>query len=215
MSLSASDETITVSDQALAACRRDSAYLEQIVQRKGVLAFDPKTPAGKEVWDMFNAFVEASDPRRDASIRLQGVELAVEAILIRRAMMTQIINIGRFSTAPTQKGISRRSAMSAAIAAWNTAASQFEKACKMMGIKGYADLGPIIDNPDDLKSVLAKKAEEIKDAEFREVAGGPSTPGAAAAPPPPDASAAPEGDCAASSAGGDAPFATPGPPTPP
>lgn len=209
-----------VTEGALQACARDHNYLEHILKRKGVMAFDPSTPAGKEVLDLFEAFAAASNPRRDEIVRLQGVELAVEAVLLRRSLMTQIFQIRRFDPRHTKAGGARRSTFAAAIAAWNTASQQLERACKMMGIEGYAQLDPAADDQASLKELLRKKAhqqaaEKAVDAEFSPVEEASSTtgvdPGSADHP---DGASPASAEPDASSVGGDARAATPDSPAP-
>lgn len=208
-----------VTEGALQACARDHNYLEHILKRKGVMAFDPSTPAGKEVLDLFEAFAAASNPRRDEMIRLQGVELAVEAVILRRSLMTQIFQIRRFDPRHTKAGGARRSTFAAAIAAWNTASQQLERACKMMGIEGYAQIDPAADDQESLKELLRKKAhqqtaEKAVDAEFSPVVEASSTTEAGQeSADRPDAASPASDEPDASWAGADAPSARPDSPT--
>lgn len=208
-----------VTESALQSCSRDHNYLDYLLKRKGVLAFNPNTEAGKEILDLFEAFASAANPRREEIIRLQGVEMAVEAVLLRRSLMTQIFQLRRFDPRHTKAGGARRSAFSGAISAWNTASQQLERACKMMGIEGYAQLETLTEDTESLKSLLKKKANEqaaaeAVDAEFTPVEAS-STTGADPAPP---ACPSPESPASAtseaSSAGVGAPYATPDQPGP-
>lgn len=136
----------------IAKAERDHAHLEVMLARKGLAAIDPDSAAGREVLDLAELLTQACSKKRPAVIALQGVQMFVEQVILRRTLFTQLAALG--GTVPTgfsKKAAAERSAWKAAMDAYQRCGPAMERACRMMGIEGFAEFSEKIG--DDLNEL--------------------------------------------------------------
>lgn len=158
----------------IAKAQRDHAHLEVMLARKGLAAIDPDSEAGREVLELAELLTQACSKKRPAVIALQGVQMFVEQVILRRTLFTQIAALG--GTVPTgssRKAAAERSAWKAAMEAYQRCGPAMERACRLMGIEGFAEFSEKLG--DDIGELNQHLRELRKRAEGRD--GGGNTGG--------------------------------------
>lgn len=150
----------------LAKVRQDHAMVEVIFARKGLSTIDPESAAGREVLELVDTLMHACSPKRSAAVALQGVQIFIEAVLLRRSLFTQICALGGVvPTGFTKKAAAERSAWKACMEAYNRMTPQMERACRLMGVEGFAEFA--VNSSDDIGELTAhlKRLRELAEQE--------------------------------------------------
>lgn len=116
-------------------CRRDHHYLEQLLERNGIHGFDPNSEVGQYVQKLIDELLAATSDLRSPVVRLQGVEMAVECILLRRSVVTTLI---KMKAPPSGDDKDGRSEYSRAMDAYSKLSARLLTAFQIMGVPGLA-----------------------------------------------------------------------------
>lgn len=174
----------------IAKARRDHAHLEVMLARQGLSALDPESEAGKEVLALAWQLTDACSDKRPAAIALEGVRMFIENTLIRRNLFTQIAVLGGVvPTGFSKKAAAERSAWKAAMEAYQRCGPAIERACKLMGIEGFAEFAAGVG--DDI-SELNKHLRELRERSASRTPSAAPQPAAAASGTLPNAPVEPD-----------------------
>jgi hypothetical protein len=99
----------------LANSERIHNRLVMTLRRQGISNVDTNTPEGQLLADLLSEFENAADKHIPSSVRAACAESIVEALLLKRSLMTHLLTARRPSATPTEHGKAQRQAFQVAI----------------------------------------------------------------------------------------------------
>lgn len=139
----------------------EQQQLQRLLTRKGIYAIDLDTEAGAQVAAFLAELEKAADARIPEPIRRAGIEMFVEALLLKRAAVSSILRMGAAPTGISKKAESRRAAFRMNVTAVRSFSTLMKEACALMGIVGF---GPKFETKEDetFETFLAKRRARLE-----------------------------------------------------
>lgn len=116
---------------------KDIESLRLLIRRNGLTGFDESTKEGRMILALEAELQKAANPKVPDIIRQEGVMMAVEAMLFRRALATSIMRAKGPSPSSSKRAENQRAAYRIAVTAYKTFASSLQDALYLMGAEGF------------------------------------------------------------------------------
>lgn len=114
----------------LAVSARAHENIKAILKRQGLANIDPRTEEGQLISGLMQEIFSASNTKIPEIVKIMAAEAIVEAILMRRSLVTHVLQVKKPDQTDTDRGKARRQALQIAlggIAKMNTTVLQYIK----------------------------------------------------------------------------------------